>query len=97
MTPPKKPKQIQGNENADPETDNLEDDKQKPEMDMGSFAQSFKQLSDMFDRMNSTNTQAFKQMNDRNDSVHKALIQFTEKVDRQEATVRALQAKVFGT
>ena len=92
MAPPKKPKQTQSKENADSESDTLEDDKQKPEMDMGSIAQTLKQLSDSFHIM----SDRF----DRNDStmqsIHKTLIHINERVDRQEATVRALQAKVFG-
>ena len=61
-------------------------------MDMGSIAQTLKQLSDSFHIM----SDRF----DRNDStmqsIHKTLIQINERVDRQEATVRALQANVFG-
>ena len=56
----------------------MEDDEQKPEMNMDSIAQAFKQLHNRLDRMDSSNTQTLKQMNDRNDStmqsVHKALI-----------------------
>ena len=63
---------------------------------MGSIAQSFKQLNDRLDIINSTNTQTFKQMNDRLDriestntqivhSVQKTLIILTDKVDKQEA------------
>ena len=96
MAPPKKTKQIQSKENADSESDTLEDDKQKPEMDMGSIAQTLKQMNDW-------QTQQYKEVTTRLDrcdstmqSVQEALIQLTESVDRQEATVNALHAKVFG-
>ena len=99
MAPPKKPKQTQSKENADSESDTLEDDKQKPEMDMGSIAQTLKQINDRLDKIESTHTSTIAktaQTLSTMKSVQKSLIQLTEKVDRQEATVRALQAKVFG-
>ena len=46
----------------------------------------------MVDRMDSTNAQTLSTVQ----SVQKTLIRLTERVDRQEATVHALQAKVFG-
>ena len=65
MAPPKKPNQTQSKENADSDSDTLEDDKQKPEMDIGSIAQTLKQLSDSFHIMSDRQTQQYKEMSDR--------------------------------
>ena len=53
--------------------------------------------------MKDRQTQQYKEVNTRLDrydstmqSVQEALIRLTESVDRQEATVNAIQAKVFG-
>ena len=112
MAPPKKPKQTQSKENADSDSDTLEDDKQKPEMDIGSIAQTLKQLSDSFHIMSDRQTQQYKEMSDRqtqsfkqfNDRQTQSFKQFNDRLDRydstmqsvQEATVHAFQAKVFG-
>ena len=68
----------------------------KKQTDMGIIAQLLKQFNDR-------QTQSFQRFNDRLDrydstmqSVREALIHLTESVDRQEATVHAFQAKVFG-
>ena len=65
--------------------------------------QQCKQLSDSFHIMSDRQIQQYKELNTRLDrydstmqSVQEALIQLTESVDRQEATVNAFQAKVFG-
>ena len=56
---------------------------------MRSIAQSLKQMNDRLDRIDSIHAQTLQ-------SVQKAIIQITEKVDRQEAMVCSLQTKVFG-
>jgi len=68
----------------------------KKQTDMGIIAQLLKQFNDR-------QTQQYKDLNTRLDkydstmqSVQEALIHLTESVDRQEATVHAFQAKVFG-
>jgi hypothetical protein len=64
----------------------------KEQKDMGSIAQSFKQLNDRLYRIYSTNTQTLKQINDIYDSTMQSVQnKITEKLDKQEATVCALQ------
>ena len=52
-------------------------------MDMGSIAQTLKQLSDSFHIMSDRQTQQYKEMSDRQTQqykeIHKALIQVTER------------------
>ena len=57
----------------------------KKQIDMGIIARSLKQINDRLDIYDFTIQ-----------SVHKTLFHLTEKVDRQEAMVCALQTKVFG-
>ena len=113
MAPPKKPKQTQSKENAHSESDTLEDDKQKPEMDMGSIAQTLKQmndrqtqqykeLSDSFHIMSDRQTQQYKELSDSfhimSDRQTQQYKEMNDRFDRNDSTMQSIhKALIFNS